>query len=91
MKRVDNPGKELKVSEISIKKKLSNREKSPPQASKKLIFENISNSNLNFKKYLEVNFFINNIDIPKNVTIYEIIQKFKKSSLFQVISKQKFL
>ena len=79
---MENPPKELKVSEISMKKKTP--EKSSPQGNKKMIFENLSNSNLNFKKYLEVQFFINNIDIPKNVTIYEIIQKFKKTNLVQV-------
>lgn len=77
-----------KFSEISINKKTQNRDKSP-QISKKAIFENLSNSTVNFKKYLEIRFFINHHSIPKNATIYEIFQKFKKVSFIQVIEKKK--
>lgn len=82
-----NKNTQNKLGEITKNNKNNNNQFSlekNSQISKKTLFENISNSHLNFKQFLEIKFFINNHDIPKNVTIYEILQKFKKISFFHV-------
>lgn len=82
-----NKNTQNKLGEITKNNKNNNNQLNLEKNSainKKMLFENISNSHINFKQFLEIKFFINNHDIPKNVTIYEILQKFKKISFFHV-------
>ncbi len=53
--------------------------KSDPKSSKRSLVEKYSGkNNFNFKKHLSIEFFIDNIEIPKTSTIYETLQRTKK-------------
>lgn len=43
-------------------------------------FDQIDQSQLDFRKYLEINFYITNVEIQKYVPLCEIINKFKRIS-----------
>lgn len=73
---------------LSLQKSVSalkSKSESKSKADKQKWIDKFTGKDLNFKKYLEIKFYINGKEIPKEKTIFELFYKYKPNfSLSQV-------
>ena len=69
--------------------KMPSSGKSKLKGERKKLAEKLAGMDINYKKYLELKFFINGVEIPKSKTLFEIFYKYKPNfTLYQVKSQK---